>query len=288
MSLEFKLPVIKSERVSGIEEPLRDPFLDLPKELIMVSLLNLDPESLLNACSTSKTVRRACESEYFWKSKVLQDFNLSENFELSSEETWKDYYLNRVFPERVFKQLVIEGKADTALGFFISQESNLDFDHSKALLFVLERSDPLFNDLIEHAVYWAIQWPERMERELGLGILCFLAKTSNYTAFDAVRNVFSNYVGSKEEDMDDVLKCAISGGNTFLISQAYAYYLNLNGITESENLNPRARPERFIEYARSIDKTPREIENIVQVLKKQYNAYEAFFKTIMLRKYYVS
>ena len=120
-----------------------------------------------------------------------------------------------------------------------------------------------------------------------MGILCGLAEKPSYENFEVMGDLFLNQ-HSDATDLDDVLRCAISGGNPFLVSEVYASYLNLIGITESENLNPRARPERFIEYARSIDKTPREIENIVRVLKKQYNAYEAFFKTIMLRKYYVS
>lgn len=292
MSLRFKLPVIKAERVLDAE-PLQDPFLGLPEELIMVTLLNLDPESLLNACSTSRTVRRACESEYFWKSKALHDFDLSEDselFELFPIESWKDYYLDRVFPERVFKRLVVEGNADAAKNFFkFPGVPLLDFglDPSKALLFVLERYDPKFDELIKYMLMNLSYRNFQVERDVGLGILCGLAEKSSYENFEVMEILFLNQY-SDTTDLDDVLRCAISGGKTSLVSEVYASYLNLIGITESENLNPRARPERFIEYARSIDKNPREIENIVRVLKKKYNAYEAFFKTTMRRKYYVS
>ena len=286
MSLRFKLPVIKAERVDV--ESLPDPFLGFPEELIMVTLLNLDPESLLNACSTSRTVRRVCKSEYFWKSKALQDFDLSEDselFELFPIKSWKDYYLDRVFPERVFKRLVVEGNADAAMNFFkFPGVPFLDFglDPSKALLFVLERYDPKFDELIKYMLMNLSYRNFQVERDVGLGILCGLAEKSSYENFEVMGDLFLNQ-HSDATDLDDVLRCAISGGKASLVSDVYASYLNLNGMTEGGELNPRARPEPFIEYARSINKTPREIENIVRVLTRQYNAYESVVKTTMRR-----
>jgi len=285
MSLRFKLPVIKAERVLGAE-PLPDPFLGLPEELIMVTLLNLDPESLLNACSTSRTVRRACESEYFWRSKALRDFGHPEDYKPTFYESWKDYYLDRVFPERVFKQLVVEGNADAAMNFFKFPGIallDLDLDPSKALLFVLERYDPKFDELIKYMLNDLSYRNFQVERDVGLGILCGLAEKSSYENFEVMGDLFLNQYTDATNDLDDVLRCAISGGNASIVSRTYDFYLHVNGMTVSGSLNPRARPERFIEYARSIDATPREIESIVQVLTKRYNSYESFAKSTMRR-----
>jgi len=107
MSLRFKLPVIKvPKQEEQIEDTRVDPFLGMPQEIVMMYLLPLDADSLVSACSTSQSVRQICDDEYFWKSKAQQDFDVAEDFDISKEKSWKNYYFNLAYPEKGLNDLI--------------------------------------------------------------------------------------------------------------------------------------------------------------------------------------
>ena len=114
-----------------------------------------------------------------------------------------------------------------------------------------------------------------MERDVGLGILCAMSGI-NQDWFRVYSSFFVTYYNTEEDEMD-MARCTISGGDTDLIQKVYNSYLNLYGV-KNGNLNPEARPERFVEYAQTLDKPPGEIEDIVQAITKTYKSFEKFIR----------
>jgi len=103
-----ELPVIKPPSLpKGV--PLPSDLEKLPPELLIMIMLSLDVVAILSLCSTSSIIRRICQKEWFWKQKSIQDLGLPDNFEIGTNETWKNFYLNKINPIRELKQFIRYG-----------------------------------------------------------------------------------------------------------------------------------------------------------------------------------
>jgi len=107
-----ELPVIKPPSLPlGI--PLPSDLEKLPPELLIMIMLSLDVVAILSLCSTSSIIRRICQKEWFWKQKSIQDLGLPDNFEIGTNETWKNFYLNKINPIRELKQFIRYGNIES-------------------------------------------------------------------------------------------------------------------------------------------------------------------------------
>ena len=64
-----------------------------PKESLEKIIYQLDIEDALNLCRTNKLVKEECESDYFWKKRLLNDFK--EKYKINDY----DYLLLTYFPQ---------------------------------------------------------------------------------------------------------------------------------------------------------------------------------------------
>lgn len=107
-----ELPVIKPPSLpKGV--PLPNDLEKLPPELLIMIMLSLDVVAILSLCSTSSIIRRICQKEWFWKQKSIQDLGLPDNFEIGTNETWKNFYLNKINPIRELKQFIRYGNIES-------------------------------------------------------------------------------------------------------------------------------------------------------------------------------
>lgn len=107
-----ELPVIKPPSLpKGV--PLPSDLEKLPPELLIMIMLSLDVVAILSLCSTSSIIRRICQKEWFWKQKSIQDLGLPDNFEIGTNETWKNFYLNKINPIRELKQFIRYGNIES-------------------------------------------------------------------------------------------------------------------------------------------------------------------------------
>ena len=107
-----ELPVIKPPSLpKGV--PLPSDLEKLPSELLIMIMLSLDVVAILSLCSTSSIIRRICQKEWFWRQKSIQDLGLPDNFEIGTNETWKNFYLNKINPIRELKQFIRYGNIES-------------------------------------------------------------------------------------------------------------------------------------------------------------------------------
>jgi len=69
---------------------LQSELIELPVELVLTIMLNLEGYDLLKLCNTNQLVYRYCQDEKFWKLKVQHDYNRSTK---PSDLIWRTFYL---------------------------------------------------------------------------------------------------------------------------------------------------------------------------------------------------
>ena len=213
------------------------------------------------------------QTEYFWKIKSQKDFDLPENFELPEGGAWKNYYFNQLSPEREFKQLIRAKDAQGAWKLALLQRENPDFDFNKMLLYVLEqRNLSVFKELITNLV--GVISNLEVDKDIGLGVLCALSRMYG-ELFMYYLPTFLDYHDS-EEDLVEVVFCAISGGDKDLIQRVYNFYLSIYGSGEGKSV-VRGGPKRFVIHAtRSLNKSKTKVDTIIDVIIKTFDSYERF------------
>lgn len=66
----------------------------LNKDELYLIFMQMDDLTLLNFCKTGKKGAKMCRDENFWKRRTMEKFGPSQK---NNDETWKDYYLKKVF-----------------------------------------------------------------------------------------------------------------------------------------------------------------------------------------------
>lgn len=278
MPLRFKLPVIKANpkpktKVENKEDKIIrvDPFVEMPQEIVMMYLLPLDADSLISACSTSPSVRQICDDEYFWKSKAQQDFDVTDDFNISKERSWKNYYFNLAYPERYFKQLINRKDFEMANLLAQSNLTNPGFDVYKMFLWALERYEKGLNDLINGLVEYFGYANLSIDEVLSLQILCALSSIADYEWYNTMKFIFNNQF-STETYETEALRCALLSESVDFIRRAYTSYLNINGI-KNERANRGAKPSAFVRYLEEVGLERDKIDRRIKVLESIYRSY---------------
>jgi len=272
MSLRFKLPVIKvPKQEEQIEDTRVDPFLGMPQEIVMMYLLPLDADSLVSACSTSQSVRQICDDEYFWKSKAQQDFDVAEDFDISKEKSWKNYYFNLAYPERYFKQLI--NRKDFEMANILAQSNLTDprFDIYKMFLWALEHYEKGLNDVINGLVEYFGYTNLPIDEVLSLQILCALSLIADYEWYNTMKFIFNNQFSTDAYETE-ALRCALLSESVDFIRRAYTSYLNINGI-KNERANRGAKPSAFVKYLEEVGLERDKIDRRIKVLESIYRSY---------------
>lgn len=91
---------------------------DLDLYMLQEQMLRLDLPSLMALCSSDKTMRMICESEYMWKRKFQLDFPEDYDFLISKDNKfiqkgWKQLYFNKYNPFKAVFEAVIDKDLET-------------------------------------------------------------------------------------------------------------------------------------------------------------------------------
>lgn len=115
--------------------PMAKEFNDLPNDVLMNILLNLDYVELRRICKTDKRVQKLCQNEYFWEQKYKRDF---QNDKVLISDSWRDNYKYLDIQRHPKKLYQFEG---------VSMVTNNPDEFLKLILSIInnkyEKNDPL-------------------------------------------------------------------------------------------------------------------------------------------------
>lgn len=294
-----KLPVIKPPRLpEGVPHPSE--LEKLPFEIVIMIMLSLDVMAILSLCSTSSIIRNICKQEWFWKQKARQDLGLSDDFEIGPNDTWKNFYLNKINPIRELKQFIVNGDVESfrtlmyelmpkelAVGVLWGRYEVPEEVHRLTLILarnihklmnlaLKDKQLAIARIILDKIVEIEESFAAPVNK--GLKTLCLMAQTPK--AMNIFKVYLNHYIQQNEQTWvrvagrgvwdegsrvpwDDLMKCVIESGKKTLVGVVYTKFLNRYGRSRDAS-----RVDVYVDYAESLGK-----KSIARHIKNIYNSY---------------
>jgi len=250
------IPVIKLNP-EDVPIPVND---QLPRELMMKVLMDLDPVDLLNMCTTYSGIRTICDDEYFWKQKAIRDFDdVSEDDVPPRGQTWKNFYFNKLNIHREIKQAIRAGDYALVkeLAFLLKDEKRDDLFEEELHLSIKENQRKITNYFLEN-------YDIGFTRVRGLQIICDLMKQEQ--ARTVTKKVLRIYKEKFIVNYSKLVKCAIDTANTIIVSDIY------NSALSTKWRNPKP----YVKYAQQ-----KGYNHIAKTIQKMYEEYLNWVKLLV-------
>jgi len=303
----IELPVIKPPSLpKGVPHP--SDLEKLPSELLIMIMLSLDVVAILSLCSTSSTIRRICQEEWFWRQKAIQDLGLPDNFEMGSNETWKNFYLNKINPIRELKQFIRDGNIESfrtliqelyneELKIIKSEQDEYDPLRSQDARFLPQAKDPIplirkIHNLMDLALkkekipivriilplMVGIEDSVVVPPSKGLKILCLMAQTPKANKF--FRNYLTHYITLYEHNWTRTRSLGLRGTGSrahwddIMKCVIQSGKKQLVGFVYTKFLNrfgrsrETSRVDMYVDYAKSLRKGA-----LARHIENIYNSY---------------
>ena len=100
------------------------------KDLDLKILMDVDDETLLNACLTNKELYRICNvDQYFWRDRYIKKYGQHAAQFKPQEQSWKNHYLQSLIDLQTFKNpmdffSIIVWKENVEKSFYIDKKTN--------------------------------------------------------------------------------------------------------------------------------------------------------------------
>jgi len=196
----------------------------MPYEIVMTKImLPMKAEDILSLCEVSTKINKICQNEYFWMIKTKYDFG--EDIMLSSGDTWRNLYFNKLVPKRLLRQNVERGDIE-GIKQALEDESKARYVLDRELIIALK------NENLEVVELLLSYHPTPQNVESTLSVLCAIAQIDGGIRIYRIFREYWDLVTIDEINplhFKELMNCLIEGKNGMILRQVYHDFLNIYG-----------------------------------------------------------
>tara|TARA_R110001599_G_scaffold333191_1_gene549045 strand:+ start:3440 stop:4075 length:636 start_codon:yes stop_codon:yes gene_type:complete len=131
---------------------------DLPKDVLILLLLDLDIDSVVNMCQTSsKFKNKICLNNYFWLNKLSHDFGISSDLKSAKQKYLDIVHELKVEPNKTYRNGVYSNNlklVKLGLEYGANPNYRVNSDESTPLIHAMHAQyDEIFDYLVDKVVY---------------------------------------------------------------------------------------------------------------------------------------